>query len=93
MSKAETLLRLLLVASKGVNTSERQAEARVRTNDYFDLDKKEAKAEGLMAAVREAEAEVKALAAAATANPALVEVYEASLTVFAKWTVSQGEAA
>lgn len=94
MSKAETLLKELLVAGKGVNTSERQAEARVRTNGYFDLDKNELKAEGLMAEVRKMEAEVEALRAAAEAGgeAALTEVYAASLTVFAKWTADKAAA-
>lgn len=84
MSKAETLLNRLLVASKGVSTSERQAQARVKTNDYFEFNKKEAKAEGLLAAVAEIEAEIQALRAA-TADTALVEVYDAALSVFTKW--------
>lgn len=88
MSKAETLLNHLLKASTGVSTSERQAQARVKTNDYFELDKKEAKAEGLVAAVKETEVEIQALLAAAreAGNTTLVEVYEASLSVFTKWT-------
>ena len=94
MSKAETLLKYLLVASKGVNTSERQAEARVRTNDFFDLDKNELKASGLMADVKKMEDEVAALCTAATAagQTTLVEVYSASLTVFAKWTTAKDAA-
>ena len=87
MSKAETLLNRLLVAGKGVSTSERQAQARVKTNDYFDFAKKEAKAEGLLAAVKEIEVEIQGrrAAAAAAADTALVEVYDASLSVFTKW--------
>ncbi len=87
MSKAETLLNRLLVASKGVSSSERQAEARVKTNDYFDLNKKETKAEGLLATVREIEVEVQGLRAAANdaGDASLVEVYDASLSVFTKW--------
>lgn len=88
MSKAETLFKELLVAGKGVNSPERQAEARVRTNGYFNLDKNELKAEGLMAEVKKMEGEVEALraAAAASGDAALAEVYAASLTVFTKWT-------
>ncbi len=93
MSKAETLLNRLLVASKGVSTSERQAEARVKTNDYFDFDKKEARAEGLMASVKETEAEVQALRnACAAEDTTLIEVYDASLSVFAKWTTAKNAA-
>ena len=94
MSKAETLLDRLLKASRGVSTSERQAEARVKTNDYFKLDKKELKDSGLAAVVTATEDAVKALRAEADAagNVALVEVYDASLTVFVKWT-SEKEAA
>ncbi len=88
MSKAETLFKHLLKASQGVTSAERQAEARVRTNGYFDLDKNELKAEGLMAEVKAMEGDVEALraAAAASGETALAEVYEASLTVFTKWT-------
>lgn len=94
MSKAETLINRLLVAGKGVNTAERQAEARVKTNDYFSLDRKEMKAEGLMAGVKEVEVEIQALrnAAAAAGDATLVEVYDASLSVFAKWTTAQDAA-
>lgn len=88
MSKAETLLNRLLHACDGVSTSERQAEARVKTNDFFTHDKKEGKAEGLLAAIKETEVEIQALRAAASAagNATLVEVYDASLSVFTKWT-------
>lgn len=91
MSKTKNLFNRLLTASKGVNSSERQAEARVRTNDFFDLDKKEMKAEGLMAGVIEAETSIKALHDTATTagDCDLAEVYAASLTVFAKWTRDQ----
>ena len=94
MSKAETLLKRLLVASRGVSTSERQAEARVKTNDYFNLNKAEMKADGLLAAIKEMEVEIQALSAAATAGgeTSLAEVYDAALSVFAKWTVTQAAA-
>jgi hypothetical protein len=94
MSKAETLLNRLLKASTGVSTSERQAQARVKTNDYFELDKKEAKAEGLAAAVKETEVEIQGLLAAArdAGNAPLVEVYDASLSVFVKWTSAKDAA-
>lgn len=88
MSKAETLFKYLLKAGKGATSAERQAEARVRTNGYFDLDKNELKAKGLMAEVKAMEGDVEALraAAAAAGETALAEVYAASLTVFTKWT-------
>ncbi|WP_146747735.1 hypothetical protein [Paramagnetospirillum kuznetsovii] len=94
MSKAEILLSRLLSASKGVNSSERQAEARVRTNDFFDLDRKEMKAVGLMAGVDEIQSTVQGLLDAATkdGHATLIEVYEASLSVFAKWTTAQDAA-
>jgi hypothetical protein len=94
MSKAETLLKELLVAGKGVNASERAAEARVRTNAYFNLDKNELKAEGLMAEVKAMEDKVEALraAAAAAGEADLAEVYAASLTVFTKWTSAKDAA-
>jgi hypothetical protein len=94
MSKAETLLDRLLKASRGVSTPERQAEARVKTNDYFKMDKKELKDSGLAAVVTATEDAIKALRAEADAagNVTLVEVYDASLTVFTKWT-SDKEAA
>ena len=94
MSKAETLLNRLLAAGKGVSTSERQAEARVKTNDYFDFDKKEGKAEGLLAAVKDVEVEIQGLRAAASeaGEVALVEVYDASLSVFSKWSSVKAEA-
>lgn len=88
MSKAETLLKRLLVASKGVNTAERQAQARVKTNDYFAMDAKELKAAGLLEQVHEMAAEIRVLRDAASEASAatLVEVYDASLSVFTKWT-------
>jgi len=94
MSKIETLLNRLLAAKKGVSTSERQAQARVKTNDYFEFDKKEAKAEGLMASVKEAEAEVQALrdAASVASDTVMVEIYDASLSVFTKWTSAKDAA-
>ncbi len=94
MSKHDVLLNRLLVASKGVNTLERQAQARVKTNDYFDLDRKEMKAEGLLAAVKEMETEIQGIRATASGagNTALVEVYDASLSVFTKWTAAKDAA-
>ena len=94
MSKHDVLLNRLLVAGKGVNTSERQAEARVKTNDYFDLDRKELKAEGLMASVKDMESEIQGLRAAANdaGNIVLVEVYDASLSVFTRWTSAKDAA-
>ena len=94
MSKAETLLKRLLTASKGVSTSERQAEARVKTNDYFDLNKQELKAEGLRAGISEVASELQRLSAAAAAvgDTTLVEVYDASLSVFTKLTGTQDAA-
>lgn len=88
MSKHDVLLNRLLVASKGVNTTERQAQARVKTNDYFDLNRKEMKAEGLLASVKEMEHEIQGLRAASSeaGNATLTEVYDASLSVFTKWT-------
>lgn len=87
MSNAETLLNRLLAASNGVSTSERQAEARVKTNDYFDTDKKELKGEALLAALKGTEAQIQGLRATVTEadNSNLVEVYDASLSVFTKW--------
>ena len=94
MSKHDVLLNRLLVASKGVNTTERQAQARVKTNDYFDLNRKEMKAEGLLASVKEMEQEIQGLRTASTeaGNAALVEVYDASLSVFTKWTSAKDAA-
>lgn len=94
MSKAETLLKRLLVAGRGVSTAERQAEARVKTNDYFDLNKAELKAEGLAAGIKEMEADLLGLRAAASeaGEAALVEVYDASLSVFTKWASTKDAA-
>ncbi len=94
MSKAETLLKRLLVAGKGVSTSERQAEARVKTNDYFNLNKAEMKTDGLLATIKEVEVEIQGLSAAASeaGNTNLAEAYDASLTVFAKWSTTQAAA-
>ncbi|KIM00579.1 hypothetical protein CCC_03181 [Paramagnetospirillum magnetotacticum MS-1] len=94
MSKAETLLNYLLKAGKGANSAERQAQARVRTNGFFDLDKHELKAAGLMAEVKQMEDDVEALRAAAVAagDVVMAEVYAASLTVFVKWTSAKDAA-
>lgn len=84
MSKSQAFFDRLIVASQGVSSAERQAEARVRTNDYFNLGGKELKGEGAFAAAKEAEAEIQGLRAAASqdGNAALIEVYDAALTVF-----------
>ncbi|MBC7952532.1 MAG: hypothetical protein H7Z12_12030 [Rhodospirillaceae bacterium] len=93
MSKSATLLKSLLAAANGVNTTERQAQARVKTNDYFDMDAKAMKAEGLLATVLEVETEIKGLRAAVSAdNTNLQEVYDASLSVFTKWTADKDAA-
>lgn len=93
MSKSVILLKSLLAAANGVNTAERQAQARVKTNDYFEMDAKAMKADGLLAAVQEVEAEIKGLRAAIGAdNTNLQEVYDASLSVFTKWTADKDAA-
>lgn len=86
MSKSQTYFDRLIVASQNTDAAERQAEARVRTNDYFNLGGKEMKGEGAFAAARETETEIQTLRAAASqdGNAALVEVYDAALTIFAK---------
>jgi len=91
MSKIDSLLSRLIVASKGVSTAERQAEARVKTNEYFDFDRKEMRDSGLLGIVKEAEAQIIALRAA-TSDAALIEVYDASLSVFTKWTDAKAAA-
>lgn len=85
MSKSDAFLDRLIVASTGVSSAERQAEARVKTNDYFGLNGKEMKGEGVFAAARQTKSEIEALRATASAagNTVLVEVYDASLSVFA----------
>ena len=85
MSKVDSLLSRLIVATKGVSTAERQAEARVMTNQYFDFDRKELRDAGLLGVVKEVEARITALRAGTT-DPLLIEVYDASLSVFTKWT-------
>ncbi|CDK97221.1 conserved protein of unknown function [Magnetospirillum gryphiswaldense MSR-1 v2] len=84
MSKSQAFFDRLIVASQGVSSAERQAEARVRTNDFFNLGSKELKGEGAFAAAKEAEAEIQGLRAAASqdGNAPLIEVYDAALTVF-----------
>lgn len=91
MSKSQAFLDRLIVASQGVSAAERQAEARVKTNDYFNLGGKELKGEGVFAAAKETEADIQALRAAASqdGNAALTEVYDAALTVFAKAIASK----
>jgi hypothetical protein len=86
MSKSQAFFDRLIVASHGSSATERQAEARVRTNDYFNLGTKELKGEGAFTAAKEAEAEIQALRATASqdGNTALTEVYDAALTVFTK---------
>ncbi|AVM72536.1 hypothetical protein [Magnetospirillum gryphiswaldense] len=86
MSKSQAFFDRLIVASQGVSSAERQAEARVRTNDYFNLGTKELKGEGAFTAAKEAEAEIQALRATANqdGNTALTEVYDAALSVFTK---------
>lgn len=66
MSKSQAFFDRLIVASQGVSSAERQAEARVRTNDFFNLGSKELKGEGAFAAAKEAEAEIQGLRAAAS---------------------------
>jgi len=91
MSKAEELLSRLIVARDGVNTVERQAEARIRTRDYLDRGKKELKGDKVIAIIKETEVEVVAKRAEAEAakDTNLVEVYDAALSVFATWTVAR----
>lgn len=86
MSKSEAFLDRLIVASAGVSAAERQAEARVKTADYFGLNGKEMKGEGVFAAARQTQSDIQALRDTANeaGNTVLVEVYDASLTVFAK---------
>ena len=87
MSTADTLLKSLITAAEGVSTSERQAEARVKTNVYFNIDPKAAKAEALIAEIKDFETKIQGLRAAASASghSSLIEVYDAALSVFEKW--------
>ena len=88
MSKATELLSRLLVAGTGATTVERQAQARIKTREYLDRDKKEMKGEGVLAIMQETQVEVQAkrdeAEKAGEAN--LLEVYDAALTVFATWS-------
>jgi len=88
MSKATELLSCLLVAGKGVNAPERQAQARIKTRDYLNRDKKELKGAGVVELIAETRVEVQAKRAEAeTAGDAImVEVYDAALSVFTTWT-------
>lgn len=84
MSKSQAFLDRLIVASKGVSTTERLAEARVRAGDYFNLGGKELKGGGVLADAKEIEAEIQVLREAANqdGNVVLTEVYDAALSVF-----------
>jgi hypothetical protein len=88
MSKAEDLLSYLLTARDGVNTVERQAQARIKTRDYLNRDKKDLKGEDVLAIIKETEVEVGARRAKAVADhdDNLIEVYDAALSVFTTWT-------
>ena len=88
MSKATELLSRLLVAGKGINSPERQAQARIKTRDYLDRDKKELKGTGVMELIAETRTEIQAKRAEAEAagDAIMVEIYDASLSVFTTWT-------
>ncbi len=88
MSKAEDLLSHLLVARNGVTTIERQAQSRIKTRDYLNRGKKELKGENVVAVIKETESEiaVRRTKAAADRDANLVEVYDASLSVFTTWS-------
>jgi len=85
MIKVEALLAFLVTAGKGVTTAERQAQARVKTNEYFDFDRKELRDSGMLATVQGVAAQIETLRAAAT-DVGQIEAYDASLSVFTKWT-------
>jgi hypothetical protein len=88
MSKATELLSCLLVAGKGVNAPERQAQARIKTRDYLNRDKKELKGAGVVELIAETRVEVQAKRAEAEAagDAIMIEIYDAALSVFTTWT-------
>jgi hypothetical protein len=87
MSKAEDLLRQLLIARDGVSTAERQAQSRIKTRDYLNRDKKELKGEDVLSIIKETETEIGSRRATAESDQDvnLVEVYDAALSVFTEW--------
>jgi len=91
MSKADELLRYLVVARDGVNTPERQAQARIKTRDYLNRGKKELQGENVLSIIKETEVEIVAMRAVAVAanDTNMVEVYDAALGVFSTWTVAR----
>jgi hypothetical protein len=88
MSKAENLLKLLVAASDGVSTAERQAQARIKTRDYLNRDKKELRGENVLSIIKETESEIGTLRAKAETDKDgnMIEIYDAALSVFATWT-------
>jgi hypothetical protein len=91
MSKAEDLLKLLIAARDGVNTVEREAQARIKTRDYLNRDKKELRGENVLSIIKETESEIGVLRAKAETDKDsnLVEVYDAALSVFNTWTIAR----
>jgi len=90
MSTTEFYRTRLLAAGTGPTTVERTAEARVRTNTYLVLDRKDPNKDAILAEYKATEADIvtKRAEEAASGNTAQVEVYDAALSVFATWTAS-----
>ena len=90
MSTTEFYRTRLLAAGTGPTSTERAAEARVRTTAYLVLDRKDPNKDAIVAEYKATEADIvtKRAEAAAAGDAALVEVYDAALGVFTTWAAS-----